>query len=130
MNAARSFLAFSVLIWLPYGLFCFVQPGFLNQAAGIAFDSPTASTELRAMYGGLQAAIGSLALTALLRPRLVATTLIALAFLCSGLALGRIGGVILDGGFSQYTGVGLAFEIGSAALAIFLLTRLPGHASA
>jgi hypothetical protein len=62
--AARIFLAFSALLWLPYGVYCFFDPGFLAGAAGVVSQSPTASTELRAMYGGLQTAIGALALAA------------------------------------------------------------------
>jgi hypothetical protein len=31
---ARVFLAVSALVWLPYGIFCFLQPGYLAEAAG------------------------------------------------------------------------------------------------
>ena len=55
MLAVRIFLALSALIWLPYGVFCLIQPQFLAGAAGVAFTSPTGSTEIRAMYGGLSA---------------------------------------------------------------------------
>ncbi len=125
MTASRIFLGISVVVWLPYGLFCFAQPGYLGEVAGISFATPTGSTELRAMYGGLQSAIGCLALLAVLRPAFIRTGLIALAFLCAGLALGRLGGVLLDGDLSTYTSVGLAFEIGSVALAWTLLRRAP-----
>jgi hypothetical protein len=121
--AARVFLAFSALVWLPYGLWCFFDPGFLAGAAGVASQSATGSTELRAMYGGLQAGLGALALCAVLRPGLARTALTALAFLCSGLALARLGGVALDGAPSAYTLWGLGFEIASAGLAAFFLTR-------
>ena len=66
----RGFLIFSAIIWLPYGLYCFFQPGSLAEAAGVVATIPTATTELRAMYGGLQMAIGALALVSLARPRL------------------------------------------------------------
>ena len=54
----RIFLLVSTLVWLPYGIYCFFAPGFLAGAAGVAALSPTGRTELRAMYGGLQAGIG------------------------------------------------------------------------
>jgi len=123
--AVRVFLAYSVLLWLPYGLWCFFDPGFLAGAAGVVSQSPTGSTELRAMYGGLQAAIGALALAGLLRPTLRRPALLALGFLASGLALARLGGVALDGSASTYTITGLCFEISTAGLAAFFLARAP-----
>jgi len=123
--AARVFLAFSVLLWLPYGVYCFFDPGFLAGAAGVASQSPTGSTELRAMYGGVQTAIGALALMGVLRPALRRPALLALGFLASGLALARLGGVALDGSASTYTVTGLCFEITTAVLSAFLLSRTP-----
>ena len=130
MRAARIFLGISALVWLPYGIFCFFVPSYLGEAAGVVSQSPTASTELRAMYGGLQVAIGSLAALALVRPAFVAPALLMLAFLCTGLALGRLGGTVFDGGVTAYTIVGLGFEIISSALAILLLSRLPAWRTA
>jgi hypothetical protein len=123
--AVSVFLVFSTLVWLPYGLWCLAQPGFLAGAAGVAYQSQTGSTELRAMYGGLQAAIGALALAGWLRAPLRRPALVALGFLCAGLALGRFSGVLVDGGTSTYTIVGLCFEVGSAAAAAWLLSRAP-----
>jgi hypothetical protein len=123
--AARVFLAFSVLIWLPYGIWCFVDPGFLAGAAGVAFQSPTGSTELRAMYGGLQTAIGALALGGVLRAPLRRPALLTLGCLASGLALARLGGVALDGAASSYTVAALCLEIPTAGLSAFFLSRVP-----
>ncbi len=123
--ATRVFLVLSVIVWLPYGLWCLLQPGFLEGAAGIASSTPTGSTELRAMYGGLQAAIGALALAALLRPGLVRPAVVALVFLPAGLFLGRLAGVTLDGGLSGYTAGALGFEAACALWAGWLLTRTP-----
>ena len=55
----RIFLGLQALLWLPYGVFCFFQPAFLGEAAGVTIGSTTASIELRAMYGGLQASTGA-----------------------------------------------------------------------
>jgi Domain of unknown function (DUF4345) len=121
--ATRIFLGVSALVWLPYGLYCFLSPEFLAGAVGIVASTATASTELRAMYGGLQMGIGMLAGAALLAPSLRRPALLALAFLCTGLATTRALGVALDGGLSSYTVTGLAFEIVSASLAVALLPR-------
>lgn len=127
MSAERSFLGFSALLWLGYGIFCFFQPGFLMQAAGVSATSATATTELRAMYGGLEAGIGALAALALVRPSLRRPALLTLLFLCAGLGSTRLLGVALDDSLSSYTAGGLALEWGTVAVSGWLLAR-PGVA--
>ena len=122
---ARIFLALSALVWLPYGLWCFFAPGSLAGSAGVSFLSPTGSTELRAMYGGLQAAVGALALAGLLRAPLRRTALVSLGFLTGGLGLARLAGVALDGGLSSYTALGLLFELTSAGFSTWFVSRAP-----
>jgi hypothetical protein len=122
---ARIFLILSTLVWLPYGIYCFANPSFLAEAGGVAFVSPTGSTELRAMYGGLQAALGALALAGAMRAALTRPALLTLAFLCSGLGSTRALGVLLDGGLSGYTVAGLVFEFASAGFAIHFLRQRP-----
>ncbi len=85
--ATVIFLAISAALWLPYGLFCFANPGFLAEAAGVSAGTTTGTVELRAMYGGLQAGIGTLALTAIWRETLRRPALLCILFLCAGLAL-------------------------------------------
>src|SRR5574340_262653 len=123
MIAARLFLGISALIWLPYGVYCFLQPQFLEQAAAISGHSPTALTELRAMYGGLEAGIGALCLCALFRRSLVQPALLMMGFICSGLALTRTAGLVLDASASAYTFGALTLEAPSALLAILLAAR-------
>ena len=119
--ATRVFLGISVLVWLPYGVFCFFQPGFLSGAAGVSIASTTGSIELRAMYGGLQSAIGLLALAAILRSELARSALVAIAFLTGGLGMARLLGAGLDGEVSAYTGLALVFEFASVGVATWLL---------
>lgn len=121
----RIFLAINVLVWLPYGIFCFFQPGYLNEATGLAIGSTTASTEVRAMYGGLQTAIGCFALAALVRRALARSVLLAIAFLSCGLATGRLGGILADGGISTYTATAFGFELLLACSSFYLLSREP-----
>ena len=119
--AARIFLGISALLWLPYGLFCLVRPGFLAEAAGVAFTTTTGEIEVRAMYGGLQAGIGLLALLAAFRVDLERPALLMLAFLCAGLGLARLSGALASGELSQYTAIGLGFEFVTAGVASWLL---------
>ncbi len=122
--AVRIFLGLSALLWLPYGLLCFFQPTGLS-GAGIMFTNPTGATELRAMYGGLQAAIGAVALLGALRPLLAERALTLLFVVCAGLGLARLLGAAIDGEVSSYTTMALALELGTVAITAFLLRRRP-----
>ena len=121
--ALRLFLGFHALLWLPSGLFCLFVPTYLEGAASLAATPSTGTTEIRAMYGGLQAAIGVFALLAVLRPALRRPALLMLAFLCTGLASARLLGVGVDGAPSAYTLGALGFEVVSAGLAWWFLRR-------
>ncbi len=123
--ATRVFLGLSAAAWLPYGLLCFLEPGFLEGVAGVTSLSPTGSAELRAMYGGLQAALGALCLAGAVRKEFTRTALGGLLFLCAGLGLARLGGAALDGDVTTYTAGAIFFELACAALAAYLLTRAP-----
>jgi hypothetical protein len=128
--ATRIFLAFTVLVWLPYGLYCLFRPESLSDAAGVAYHTATGSTEIRAMYGGLEAALGVLAGLALLRAGLVRPALVAIGTLTAGLASARLLGLAIDGGFSSYTAFALGLEASSAAIAFGLLRRSAGDPAA
>ena len=121
----RGYLVVSVLVWLGYGLYCFFAPATVEQAAGLVIGSSVARTEVRAMYGGLQIAIGVMALAALLRPALVRPTLLCLAFLVTGLAVTRALGAVMDGSFGQYTTGAIFFEVMVAGGALALLRSAP-----
>jgi hypothetical protein len=51
----------------------------------------------------LQGAIGVLAITAFFNPTLVNPFLVVLIIISAGLLLGRIAGLIVDGGYTGYT---------------------------
>ena len=129
MQGARIFLGASVLLWLPYGIFCFFVPGQLADAAGVAATTGTGSTELRAMYGGLQAAIGALALAGFLRETLRPAALLAIGFMTGGLFVARLLGLAFDGDFSVYTGGALALEAFCVIAAFGLLRRIETSAA-
>jgi hypothetical protein len=110
MLAARIFLALCAVLWLPYGLMCLVNPGSLADAAGVVATSATGTVELRAMYGGLQAAVGALALAGAVRPALAPHALLALGALSAGLGISRLASAALAGAFESYTLGALGFE--------------------
>jgi hypothetical protein len=128
--AERVFFAASTLLWLSYGVYCFLQPGALAEMAGVIGQTPTATTELRAMYGGAQAGIGLLCAAAFARETMRRPALLALLFIVGGLGSTRLLGALIDGSFSSYTFMGLGFEWTTIAVAAWLLPRTSAPAPA
>ncbi len=123
MTASRVYLGLSVLLWLPYGLYLIFDPSYLADAAGVVATTPTGSTELRAMYGGLQAAIGVFAGLALFRPVHAPKVYLAVAFLAGGLFSARLLGLLIDGGGGGYTYGALGFEAVYTVVSIVMNRR-------
>lgn len=115
------FLIATAIIFIPYGVLCFFKPEMLAKSAGVEATSATGQTELRAMYGGLQSAIGVLAVVAFFHPPLTIPFLVALTAVTAGLLFPRIAGLIMDGEYTGYTGMALGFETVLLAGALFFL---------
>lgn len=123
MTGVRVFLGLSVLVWLPYGLYLAASPDALAGIAGVAATTATGTTELRAMYGGAQTAIGAIALLGLVRAAHARAALVTLGCLTAGLGSVRLAGAVVDGSFGAYTNGALVLELGSVALVAALLRR-------
>ena len=83
--------------------------------------SATGTIELRAMYGGLQIAVGLLALAGALRAAFAQHALVALGVVSAGLGITRLGAAAISGEFASYTVMALALEftMGVAVLALW-----------
>ncbi|MFT5042465.1 MAG: hypothetical protein ACI8TX_003452 [Hyphomicrobiaceae bacterium] len=123
----RYFLMFSAAVWGGYGLYCWISPEAVMEFAGISALTPTGRTEIRAMYGGLQTALGVVALSAVIRPALAPTTTAFLGAMTLGLAGARLHGLAVDGGLSEYTIGGLVFELGATTWAYLALRAGDGN---
>ena len=121
--ATKIFLGLNALLFIGYGLACLVSPSLVAEQTGMVLTTGVASTEVRAMYGGLQTAIGLLALLGILRPGMQAAVLIALGFLFVGLASGRMLGILVDPEPGIYNIGAFAFEALFGVLAVMLLSR-------
>lgn len=129
--ASRVFLGLSALLWLPYGILCFLQPSLLEGAAGVVATSPTGTVELRAMYGGLQIAIGGLCALGAVSAAWRSHALVALVFLAAGLGVSRLLGALGGGGgLSSYTAMALVIEFTIAGVATALARKSRAWAAA
>ena len=98
----QVFLAFNSLFWLPWGFINLVWPkswaGDVIPGMNVYdLSNAVARTEVRAMYGGLQMAIGLFALLGVLRPKYRDAALTFFVIALTGLSLCRLGGMIAEG---------------------------------
>ena len=136
----QVFLAANSLFWLPWGLINFIWPEswageVIPNMNVYDLSSAVARTEVRAMYRGLQMAVGIFALLGAWRPKYRDSAFVFFVIALTGLALCRLAGLMVEGertylSFStaiapgQYNQVGLAmYELPNmiVAWALFLL---------
>lgn len=122
---ARAYLIISGLMWVAYGIYMQWAPQALATTAGVAAITLTGLIELRAMYGGLEMAVGAFALIAALVPGMSRVGLLAMGLACAGLGITRLLSATVAGEFSTYTRQGLALELTLTALALWLFLRQP-----
>ena len=120
---ARVFLGFQALLFIPYGLYCLVKPGFLEEAAGVSAAGITGTIEIQAMYGGLETAFGVLCALGALQLSMRRPALIAVLFLFTGLAIPRVTLGLMNGDLGGYTLTAMIFESFSALMAFYLLAK-------
>lgn len=138
----QVFLVANSLFWLPWGFLNLIKP---NSWSGEVIpgmevydlSSPVARTEVRAMYGGLQMAIGTAALVGAAREERRDSALDFFVLALSGLSLCRLGGMVAEKETSylsfstkiapgKYNQVGLAmYELPNMVLAWTLLLLRP-----
>jgi hypothetical protein len=119
----RIFLGANAVLFIGYGLVCLASPSVVADQTGMQLATGVASAEVRAMYGGLQTAVGLLALLGLLRPGLRPAVLLAFVFAFFGLASGRMLGILVDADPGAYNLVAFAFEASFGVIALRLLSR-------
>ena len=119
-TTTRIVLFLNALVWLPYGFLCLLRPSTLADVAGLGLASPIALVEIQAMYGGLEIAIGALALGGALRPRAAEAAIRSLLLLYGGLVGGRAFGLVTSGDRSAYNLGAIAFELTGALSAAWV----------
>ena len=125
MLFARILLALQALALVGLGLAYFIRPHEMANLSGMLLMAPAAITDVRAYYGGLQIGLGVFLLLAMSRLELARAALMLLVLVYAGLALGRIGGLWLDGGTQQtFNLYALLIELVSAGLAFGALRGL------
>lgn len=120
MVFSRIVLAFTGCMFAVYGLMCLVDPAAPAGYAGFELAQASGSTEVIAMYGGLQIGLGALLVAWAWRPHLVVPALVVILFCVGGLALGRVTGLVRNGTDAYNLGA-VGFEITTTIFAAIAL---------
>lgn len=122
--ASRVFLGLMGLMWAGYGVWCFLNPSYLHEMAGVvALAGTPGLVDIRATYGGLQTAVGLLLISGALQPAQTRSVLTTYGVICAGVGSARLAAALLSSEWSGYTSVGVGFELGSVAVVLALLAR-------
>lgn len=129
MGFARGLLWFYLVVLLPPGVLYVVDPVGSAGWTGMQLPTPAAVTDVRAYYGMLQLSVAAYLGLSLRSEAGVTHALRFTQVLFAGLALGRVLGLVLDGGEQGFNLGALAFEGLAAVLSTVALRRLSGEPS-
>lgn len=96
MNLPRLSLRLTALVFAAFGVALLVRPSLLG-GLGIELGSPTAVTEIRAFYGGLELGLALWFALASTRDEWLRPALFAQAVALGALMLARLLGMVVDG---------------------------------
>lgn len=119
MRRARLLLVLSGITFIGFGVASLIWPGTLLVSVGIAPDTAAGRTEIRAMYGGLELAIGLFFLLSARRDDRVEPALLASTLFFFGLGAGRLCGMVLEGQAPAPIPAFLAVEIVAGSLSLW-----------
>jgi Domain of unknown function (DUF4345) len=96
MTLSKAALAVAAAGFAGFGVACLARPRQMLSCVDIKPSSPIGTTELRAMYGGMELGLGAFFLMAMSKPEWVRPALAAQALGLGGLAAARLASVLHD----------------------------------
>lgn len=112
----------TAVTWLGFAVWLGGWPDALLKAFDMPAATPSMRTEIRAFYGGLEAAI-AVTMFLLKRQNMFSAALLVGGFPLAGSAIGRLVGLIIDGFSPTHLGFALLEAFG-ATLCIFASRRV------
>ena len=122
MSLDRVVLALSGAFVLVAGVSCLVAPASFAQQAGLA-AVPSALTEIRAFYGGLQIGIGCFLFWCIRQRTLTFAGLLLVGLAVGGAGMGRGFGMLVDQVPTAFHLTNLAIEAATVGLVVAAISR-------
>lgn len=124
----RWFLLLTGIVFAAIGIYALIDPAQTLALVGLQVIEVSSRNEMRAMYGGLNLAIGLYLCAAFRNAGLRSAALTFVALITGGLVFGRVVSLVVDGLPGTTIWLFLAIEVTSCVLAL-LLRRNAGRAS-
>ncbi len=124
MLFARIVLGLTAIMFGGHGAMCLLNPETIANESGIVLSSPGAAVEARAMYGGLEFALGLYFGVSAAHSVWAKSALVVLVVVFGGLAVARSSGLLLMGEADAYNLRALAYESTSLLLGAGALLAL------
>ena len=118
---AQGFLLLQGVAFFGLGVWFLIEPTTMASVIGLAPENPAGFAELRAVYGGLEIALGVFLLVTGFQANWSKTGLWLLLSCYGGITTGRIVGILLDQPDDTFTLQLLSFEAGSLLITILLV---------
>ena len=118
----RIYLFFMAASFLAFGIWSLLDPTGMAASLGVTIGGENGVYEARGIYGGVSLGAGLLALSGLIRPRMVRPALWFITTYMGGYMFARIAGLIAGDVPSSRFLTFVGFEMGCLVIAIVLLT--------
>ncbi len=112
------------IVFIAFGGIALVDPSAMSGPPGLDSSAPGATTEVRALYGGLQIGLGVLLVWSALDPARWASGLLAYGLLLGAVGDCRFIGLLIEGHWTRFHLFALGFEWITAVLALVLWWRM------
>lgn len=120
----KIILWISAVVFIGYGIACWISPGLPAGFAGLEMTSGDAFAEIGAMYGGLQTGFGLFCLLAAVNADYRRAGLVLLAICIGLLGLARLSSALATPDpVGAYTWGALVYELATATIAGLALRR-------
>lgn len=107
----RAIITLSAILFIALGTAFLLWPAAMAAVVEITVSTPTAITDLRAVYGGMNLALGVYFATSIFSEARRKAALLALFAIFTGLAATRVFGIAVDGAQRPITYLLLAGEV-------------------
>ena len=124
MTLAKFYLWGIGLFTLAFGLGYLLAPAALTEPAGFGDLGASATTDVRATYGGFQIGMGAFLVWAAQAEARFRTALVLVALSIGAVFVSRVIGLAMDGELSDFHRMGLVFEASLTVATVVVLRRL------
>lgn len=130
MTLSKFYLRVVGAFTLAFGIGYLLAPEAFTEPAGFAGLGPSATTDVRATYGGFQIGMGAFLLWAAQAGERHRMALVLVALSIGAVFFCRVIGLLLDGELSEFHRMGLVFEASLTAATILVLRKSSGGSTA